>query len=216
MKSLLVLFTCLATSTCFSHERSEEYTSLDHVLPFDGFGWFGKSNKENIAKLIKKHNVHTVVELGSFLGLSTRFIAKLLPQDGIVYAVDHWLGSKEHQNPSKKKVYHKLPTLYEQFLSNIIHAGLCDKVIPLKMSTLEAVHAISLRPNMVYVDASHDFDSVLKDLEAWFPLIQGHGVMCGDDWDWGKDVPVRRAVIHFARQHNLKYASYGNFWVLIE
>lgn len=113
-------------------------------------------------KIFYKIQPKVVIELGSWLGASTRHIAQLLPEDGIVYAVDHWLGSIEHHTPSFS---HYLPTLYEQFLSNVIHSGLEHKIFPVRMSTLEAVELFrneGIQPDLIYVDASHDEDSVYK------------------------------------------------------
>lgn len=37
--------------------------------------------------------------------------------------------------------------------------------------------------DFIYVDAGHDYDSVMKDLEAWWPLVSEIGVMAGHDYD---------------------------------
>lgn len=192
------------------------YRDLEYLYPFDDFGWFGIENQQTIKKIIKKNNVQTVVELGSLLGKSTRFIAECLPENGKVYAVDHWLGSIEHNNPKKINVYPKLDTLYERFLSNIIHVNLCHKIIPIRATTLEAVDLIFEQPDLVFVDASHEYEDVLNDLEAWYPRVRKNGILCGDDWDWGKDFPIQKAVKHFAEKNNLKYVVLcGKMWVII-
>lgn len=37
--------------------------------------------------------------------------------------------------------------------------------------------------DFIYIDAAHDYDSVLKDLEAWWPLTSEIGVFAGHDYD---------------------------------
>lgn len=214
MKFLILICSLFFCNPNFSQECKNPYTSLSKVLTYDDFGFFGSGNQKMLEKLIKERNVSTVVELGAFLGKSTRFIAQCLPEDGKVYAVDHWKGNIEHQNPNRTDVYYRLPTLYEQFLSNVIHSRLCDKIVPLKMTTLEAAVALSFQVDMIYVDASHDFNSVLADLEAWYPFVKNYGILCGDDWLWGKDknFPVRRAAEQFAKNYSLKCFNYENFW----
>src|SRR6185503_3458451 len=109
------------------------YDSLKEIRPFVDHGWF--TNGPQLCKLIRSHKVETVVEVGSWLGKSTITIARALPNHGQVYAVDHWLGSSEHQEG--QGAWHPcLPYLYEQFLSNIIHARLTHKVIPIRMPSL--------------------------------------------------------------------------------
>jgi predicted O-methyltransferase YrrM len=171
-------------------------------------------NAVPMAKLIQEHDVRIVIELGSWLGKSTRHIASLLPEDGVVFAVDHWLGSAEHQESVQR------PYLFEQFLSNVIHEQLTHKIIPLRMTTLEAADEFKRRfifPDLIYVDASHDETSVYQDLQAYYPLVHGHGILCGDDWGWGAQwgFPVSRAVRRFAKEKNLSIQVIdGWFWIL--
>jgi predicted O-methyltransferase YrrM len=198
-------------------EVPEPYCSLKEILPYDESGWY--INAAPMEKILKENNVKVVIELGSWLGQSTRHIAQNLPQGGIIFAVDHWLGSAEIQ----LSLSHLLPFLYDQFLSNVIHTHLTDKIIPVKMTTLEAAEEFKVRqilPDLVYVDASHDEISVYADLEAYYPLVRGHGILCGDDWGWGGEasgLPVRKAVERFARENHLTIVvTNGWFWRLCE
>jgi len=186
------------------------YDELEEVLPFNGHGWYG--NAEQIEELIRKHQVKTIIGVGSWLGASTRHMAALLPAGGKVYAIDHWLGSAEHQ-PNASNYLDVLPYLYEQFLSNVIHAKLTDKIVPIRMDSLAAANTIDVIPDLIYIDASHDTPSVYADLQAWYPFVQGHGVLCGDDWGWSS---VRAAVERFAKENHLKIDASGNFWRLKE
>jgi hypothetical protein len=66
------------------------------------------------------------------------------------------------------------------------------------------------------VGRAHDEVNVYNDISLYFPLVKGHGIMCGDDWGWG-DLGVQRAVKRFALENNLSISLYGNwFWVLNE
>ena len=179
-------------------------------LPFDPQGWF--ANGEQLESLLKSRKVKIIIEVGSWLGLSTRHMASRLPSGGKLYAVDHWLGSIEHQ--TRPEFSELLPHLYEQFLSNVIHAQLTDVIIPIRMDSRSAADYLkSVSPDLIYIDAGHDTASVYADLTTWFPYVQGHGVLCGDDWAWDS---VRAAVNHFAFEHNLKVESSGFFWRLVE
>jgi predicted O-methyltransferase YrrM len=188
------------------------YCHLEKVYPYDPFGWFSKPKEKVMKRLINETKAKVVVELGSFLGKSTRFIAHHLPSNGKVFAVDHWRGNIEHQNPERKDVFHKLDTLYEQFLSNIIHARLYNKVIPVKETSLDAINKIQTVPDLVFVDASHEYEDVLRDLVAWYPKLRPGGVLIGDDWNWGEGKPVRKAVIDFATENRVPYFTEAGMW----
>jgi len=216
-----VFFLIVFTQCCFSQELSSPYGELQELLPYNEHGWY--INGDAMESLIRNKNAKVVIELGSWLGASTRHIASSLPEDGIVYAVDHWLGSPDHSIFSPDycpELYEVLPVLYEQFLSNIIHSKLTDKIIPVRNSTLEAVNYFyenGIKPDIIYVDASHDEDSVYNDLVAYYPLVKGHGTICGDDWGWGEGFPVMKAVERFAGENNLRVEVPNNWmWVLYE
>lgn len=206
---LRILFAaCLVTTLWAS--LPYPYDELSELRPFVDHGWY--QNDAQLHDLIQRYEVKTIVEVGSWLGQSTMDLARSLPDEGKVYAVDHWLGSTEHQE-GQLAWYPFLPYLYEQFLSNIIHADLTDKIIPIRMDSLEAAHTIHVIPDMVYVDASHETEAVYRDLCAWYPLVKGRGILCGDDWKWPT---VEIAVERFAEENRLVVEASGNFWRLVE
>jgi len=218
MKRPFLISICI--SLLFSYaiaDLPEPYNSLKTLLPFNDHGWY--TNRPQMDKLLRLTGSEIVIELGVWMGRSARHIASALPEEGILYAVDHWLGSEE--NLLKEDDRRVLPTLYEQFLSNTIHANLTHKIIPMRMTTLEAAEIFlkkGIKPDLIYVDASHDEDSIYADLSAYFPLIKGHGKICGDDWEIGieKGYPTKKAVTRFAQENDLILESSGNFWVLHE
>jgi hypothetical protein len=165
-----------------------------------------------------------VIEIGSWVGGgSTRYIGSVLKrynrlsgatqnQKATLYAVDTWLGSLEHQ-PGQSAYDPILPQLYEQFLSNMIHWRLTDVVVPCRMTSLEAARTLDVHPDLIYIDGDHSTAAVYADLNAWYPVVKGHGILCGDDWLWDS---VRAAVEKFAAENNLHLYSAGNFWRLIK
>ena len=49
----------------------------------------------------------------------------------------------------------------------------------------------------VYIDASHNYEDVLADLDAWYPTVKKGGILAGHDWD-AKIFGVRKAVEEWA------------------
>jgi glycosyltransferase involved in cell wall biosynthesis len=173
-------------------------------------GWLGEGTDYLLACELSTAT-RVVVELGAWLGLSTRFIADRAP-NAVIVSVDHWQGSPEHREQPEFRSL--LPTLYDSFLS------LCwpyrDRVIPLRMTTLEGLQAVAdhgLCPDLIYVDAEHSYHAVTAELELARWLFPAAAVV-GDDYDWSG---VRAAVNEFAERHSLALEFSGSRgWKLVD
>jgi hypothetical protein len=156
-------------------------------------------------------DTHLVVELGAWLGLSTRFIASRAPRATIL-SVDHWKGSPEHQ--SQERFQKLLPQLYETYLARCWDYR--ERIVPLRMSTLDGLRTAAeagLQPDVVFVDAEHSFEAVTAELALARQLFP-RAALCGDDYDWRG---VREAVDNFARRRGLlvnRFVARG--WRLLE
>lgn len=204
MKLLTIFITAISLSgEPPAVEMPEPYASVQD-LPFDGQGWF--VNERQMDECIKICSPKTVIEVGSWLGTSTRFIATRLPKGSKLYAVDTWLGSPAEDVHMKDP---RLPYLYQLFLSNVKHAGLTDLIIPIRMESVEASKALKVQADLIYIDAAHDADSVYRDIMAWYPHIKKEGIFCGDDWGWES---VRQGVTRAANELGLSIDGNGNFW----
>ncbi|MFA6916657.1 MAG: class I SAM-dependent methyltransferase [Parachlamydiales bacterium] len=198
---LLGLMVVLGSLT--AEEIPEPYASTND-LPFDGHGWF--MNGDYIAATMSLYNPVIAIEVGAWLGSSTRFIAERLPAGGKLYAIDTWRGSPNEPLHLRDP---RMPYLYQLFLSNVKHANLTNVIIPVRMESLEASKAMNVQADFIYIDASHDETNVYNDILAWYPHVKEGGVMCGDDWGW---VSVQRGVIRAANHLGKTVWGHGNFW----
>lgn len=167
----------------------------------DPHGWFLPSNQKMMANLLTSE-MSCIIELGSWLGTSTRFILNNAP-NAVVLAIDTWLGGPDHQGPNGV-CNEKLPTLYETFLVNCWDYK--DRLIPLKMTTLEGLDlaaASGYLPNLIYIDADHTYEAVCKDIEKSI-ISFPEAIIMGDDWEWGTDKPVQRAAKDMAKKFGKK------------
>jgi predicted O-methyltransferase YrrM len=178
------------------------------LMPYKLDGWYSLANRKAIKRLISAYKVNTIVEVGSWIGLSTVDMAKKIPEHGKVYAVDTWEGSEEHKNNPEL-----LKTLYDQFLSNVIHEQLTHKIIPIRMDSVKAAQKLQVVADLIYIDADHSYEGCYADLKAWFPHVKEGGILCGDDWPWEG---VSKAVEQFAHEHNLKININNPFWWIIK
>lgn len=166
-------------------------------------GWLGDGNKRMLEALLPRGPC-VVVELGSWLGLSARFMLERRPQATLV-CVDTWEGSVEHKAEARHQAH--LPTLHASFLHNLW--DLRGRVVPVRAFSwdgLEEVARHGVRPDLVYVDASHETPDVLRDLATALRLFPD-AILMGDDWRWRS---VRRAVVPFARRNGLWIRTDGN------
>jgi Methyltransferase domain len=191
-----LLFSILALSSVWGGPLPSPYDRAV-VYPFLEHGWY--SHADFFENYMREHQVKTIIEVGSWLGTSTRHLAKCLPNDGLIYAVDHWLGSEEHQS-GQPFWSPALPKLYELFLSNVMHERLTSKIIPVRLDSFTASQTLSVMADIVFIDASHDEESVYYDLKTWFPHVKRGGILCGNAWHYP---PLVAAVNRFAREEDL-------------
>ena len=62
----------------------------------------------------------------------------------------------------------------------------------------------------VYIDAAHDYDSVVKDIAAWFPKIKPAGVFSGHDYPHWE---VKQAVDEHAAANGYTIEQIGRVWM---
>jgi hypothetical protein len=80
-------------------------------------------------------------------------------------------------------------SIQHQKLSNTVERlrAYADKTIFHVSTTLQAARKIQ-ELDFVYVDARHDYCSVLEDLEAYFPLMSRCSMMAGHDFLTAEEV----------------------------
>ena len=121
------------------------------------------------------------VEVGTFLGKSAVYMAVEIINSGKLIkfdCIDHWLGSEEHKDNDKVDV----DNLYEDFLKNI--EPVKGIIKPVRVDSISASKLY--KPNsldFIFIDASHDEQSVKADLTFWMPRLKEDGIIAGDDID---------------------------------
>lgn len=178
---------------------------------FDDRGWFYKEAEEILDIFLSKQT-KIVVELGSWLGKSTRYILNKAPNATII-AVDHWVGSKKWFD-NKKDADKYASYIYETFLYNCWDYK--ERLIPVRKRTLEGldiIYKLNIKPDLIYIDAGHEFAEAIGDIAQSVRLFPESQIV-GDDWNWGeeKNYPVRRAAKAIASDCNFKIVTHGTTW----
>ena len=188
-----------------------DYSELDTNLAPDLHGW-GYDNPvfERVMNLIKPG---LIVEIGTWKGASVFHMAKLAAAQGIdtsFICIDTWLGSNDRlwiddeyrQSLMLRSGY---PTMFRQFVANMIHLGVTDRIYPLPMTSSAAsflLKQLEIVPDAVYIDAGHEEDEVYLDLKHYYPLVRPGGIIFGDDYSTTWPTVVA-AVNRFAAEHKL-------------
>ncbi len=134
--------------------------------------------------------------------------------DGVIIAVDTWLGSHEHWVQGKwfggLKMHRGRPTVFRTFMSNVVSKGLQNYVLPLSLDSVNAslvLRQMKIAPDILHLDAGHDYESVARDLAVWWPLLPPGAVLIGDDYH--HDGPlwpgVKRAFNELTERENLPF-----------
>jgi predicted O-methyltransferase YrrM len=162
-------------------------------------GW--NSETESFEMAIRETNPKIIIEVGSWKGKSAIHMAKLAPEAKIL-CIDTWLGSREmfglEVGPDTEiERLHGWPQLYFTFASNVVrHVGrerICPIPLPSAIAAL-VLGKIGFEADLIYIDGSHEYEDVLRDIDDYWPLLKSGGVMLLDDFTFpmvGKAVRER-------------------------
>jgi len=159
--------------------------NIDKALKING--WMYDVELGFLAEQAVKHAA--IAEIGAWMGRTTRALAD--NTQGTVYAVDTWQGSAEHGQFLKTKWANYL---FEEFQRNLNDHIASGKVFPIREPSLEAAEKFAVMGmtfDMIFIDAAHDYVNVHADILAWQKLLSPRGLLCGHDFDAGRDGVVR-------------------------
>ena len=134
-----------------------------------------------------------IVEVGTYRGRTAIYLASLVKElqlDTKIICVDTWVGSPEHWRTDHEEYWqlnlkHGYPTLYYTFAANVVLAGVQDIIIPLPTTSESGVYILSkagVSPDIVFVDAAHEYEPALSDYRRYWDILPPHGCLVGDDY----------------------------------
>lgn len=179
------------------------------ILPNEQ-GWF--CNQNEILEIFSKKKYSTLLEIGTWLDQSTLFFLRNFP-DLQVICLDHWLGSIEHLEDKQWRDY--IPTLYDTFLANVWDFK--SRIIPLRADCytgLKLLEKFNITPDIIYLDGSHDYESVYYDLTNITKLFPSSKLI-GDDWRYQSIQQALKDCYSIAPYNIAKPVGKNNFWEII-
>jgi hypothetical protein len=146
-------------------------------------GWLYEDEGRALYRLARNcTGAGLIVEVGSWKGKSTIYLAGGSRDGlgGLVYAIDHHIGSEEHQNRVEvKQSFGTLPIFHR----NIFAAGMEAYVIPMAFKSVDAAQLLAGKPiEVLFLDAAHDYQSAADDLMAWGPMVIPGGWLAAHDY----------------------------------
>ena len=153
-------------------------------------GWFGWRDLQEEAVATFPEG-STFVEVGSYLGRSLCSLAEVVAESGREYTVvgvDYCRGSGREGTADKDShaaaVADGGGTFAGQLHRNVIACGFADRV-HLVVSPSPAAAGLFADGSLawVHLDARHEYDSVLADIDGWLPKVAPGGWLSGDDYD---------------------------------
>jgi GT2 family glycosyltransferase/predicted O-methyltransferase YrrM len=176
--------------------RERYGTNIGNAYNCDGF--MSPEELRWLAEQARKSTV--VIEIGSWHGKSSRAIADNLPPDGKLYCIDTWAGSKVEQDTNHASArWMDGDHAFDEFSRNLWDHIESGKVVPLRMHGRNAAKILKdkgVKADLIFIDAGHQFEEVVEDIQNYLPLRKEGGTISGHDYRMGTAPQVTDAVHH--------------------
>ena len=166
--------------------------------------------KPDIYQALELLNCKVGVEIGVRIGNNFKNLLKNKKfQEGILYGVDCW--TEDPERPEINDIKLSQDQLNADYLRLVFEYSSVPHVKFVRNFSYEAsLDFPDEHFDFIYIDAAHDYDSVVEDLNAWWPKLKQGGLFSGHDYFpdtriWrGKECGVYKAVNEFVIQKNTK------------
>ena len=175
--------------------------NIEHALTVEG--WMAPSELETLATLARGRRV--IVEIGSWMGRSA--CAMAANSSGTIICVDAWRGHPQGGFEATSETLDKFIENTSRYL-NII------PIVAESRKMVDIFHrAQRFCVDMVFIDACHEFESVMGDIRTWWTLLEFGGVCCGHDYGDPNWPGVQKAVDEFFKPQYL-IEVYDSIWMV--
>ena len=155
------------------------------------------------------------VEVGCWKGRSASFMGVEIKNSGrrIDFdCIDTWKGSIEHTDPNSP--YYEIEFIdnedfvYQEFIKNV--KPVIDVINPIRLPSTDASNLYRNRSlDFVFIDASHEYSDVKRDILSWLPKVKIGGFLAGHDYTIFDG--VRKAVDEFFIDDNISLEK--SYWI---
>ena len=181
------------------------------------------ASRDDLGKILERHNFTVGVELGVQNGIYSNIILKEWKSCKQYVLVDVWRSLTNYVDVANFNDKQQ-ELIYETAMKTLRPYG--DKItVKRNLTTSAALDFPDKHFDFIYVDARHDYCGALDDIKTWWPKLKRGGIMAGHDYitaaehkkyqshdDWGlcgdgvtrNELAVVGAVNEFAKQKSLR------------
>ena len=176
-----VLYGCKNNSTK-NNMTKKRFKKIDHYYQ-SLEGWFNM--EEQYLELLNATPEGGIfVELGCYKGKSTSFIGVEIhkqKRDINFFAVDSFQGATNSTDENEVKAYVGISDIEQTYLENVAPIG--NKITTIKSLSHEASQYFDDKSvDVIFIDAGHSREAVMKDIDCWLPKIKPNGIIAGHDY----------------------------------
>jgi cephalosporin hydroxylase len=132
------------------------------------------------------------VEVGVAIGHSLAYLARQVIDSGKrieVWGIDPWAGFARNGEQQQALGADGTPGDFTLFLRCMLRSAPAElERVRIVRATSTQASALFSQPgfdrhgaDLVLIDGAHDYDSVLRDIRTWLPVMRVGGWLCGDD-----------------------------------
>jgi hypothetical protein len=164
-----------------------------------------------LAGFMIEQGYKTFVEVGCKEGRTTGHILKSVP-DSQAWAIDPWFVQAPTTADAETYNDWNFASIEAEFWKNV--GPNKDRCVMLRKTSADAALDFEVGRDLVFIDARHDYDSVLEDIRLWWPKVRVGGMLCGHDFNH-KWPGVERAV---ADSFNLMHigVTHDSVWFIVK
>ena len=156
-------------------------------------------------------DARVIIDIGTFCGAAAECFLLAQPGDGHVFTVDIF---KSCFMPYVGQVDGE--EVLQQAQRRLNHFGERAKIIRSESTNAANMFAPETA-DLVFLDAAHDYESVLTDIRAWLPILKPAGVIAGHDFDRECYGPLFANIERFKHlEIGPDNAHYGVFAAVVE
>jgi predicted O-methyltransferase YrrM len=166
------------------------------------YNWFNESEiKQKIIQFVNPESKNTILEIGSFEGLSSVYFADNLlnHNESTITCVDPFL-SIDNNDHTKY-----LNNVENTFNYNISISKNSSKIIVNKVTSDDFFKLNTNTFNFIYIDGCHELDFIKRDMINAFSILEKDGIMWMDDYGGGDGVSIKNAIDSILLTLNGKY-----------